>query len=514
MGLNKESRTINASKNASSAFLNKFVILLLAFVSRRFFIKYIGVHYLGINGLFANILTLLSMADLGLGTAMNVSLYKPIAEGDTRKISALLNYFRRIYYVIAAAVMGIGMCLIPFLKYIVNMDQNIPHLYLYYVLFVIKSAVSYLFVYKSSIIRADQRQYTVNSVDVYVNIIKVILEIIAICLFKKYLIYLLLEVGGVVAHNLAVSYIADKSYPFIADKAEIRPEEKKGIFTDVSSIFLYKISYSLLNGTDNVLMSIIVGTIYVGLYSNYLTIIHNLEQFIGMLFSSLTASIGNLVATESPEHRYETYKAMQMVSFWICGIVSVCLFYLMQDFIAIWVGRELLLDDLTMVAIVFNLFFSTCMQPIWTFREGTGMYKQIRYIMFATAILNLILSIVLGKIMGVSGILFATSISKLCTYFWYEPNILFRDFFHKPVRLYYREFLLNTILLAFCMAVCFIPAHFIPGTNIIFWLFKALVICCTVSVFYYFRYRRAPEFANIKTKASGLVRKITGKFMR
>ena len=514
MGLNKDSRTINASKNASSAFLNKFVILLLAFVSRRFFIKYIGVHYLGINGLFANVLTLLSMADLGLGTAMNVSLYKPIAEGDTRKISALLNYFRRIYYVIAAAVMGIGMCLIPFLKYIVNMDQNIPHLYLYYVLFVVKSAVSYLFVYKSSIIKADQRQYTVNSVDVYVNIIKVILEIIAICLFKNYLVYLLLEVGAVVAHNLAISYIADKSYPFIADRAEIRPEEKKGIFTDVSSIFLYKIAYSLLNGTDNVLMSIIVGTIYVGLYSNYLTITNNLEQFIAMLFTSLTAGIGNLVATESPEHRYDTYKAMQMVSFWICGIVSVCLLYLMQDFIVIWVGRELLLDDLTLIAIVLNVFFSTCMRPVWTFREGTGMYKQIRYIMFATAILNLILSIVLGKLIGVSGILFATSISKLCTYFWYEPNVLFRDFFHKPARIYYREFLKNTVLLAFCMAVCSVPAHFIPGTNIIFWIFKAAVICSVVSVFYYIRYRRAPEFANIKVKAAGLARKITGKFRR
>ena len=332
--------------------------------------------------------------------------------------------------------------------------------------------------------------------------------------FSRIIFYLLLEVGGVVAHNLVISYIADKSYPFIAEKAEIRPEEKKGIFTDVSSIFLYKIAYSLLNGTDNVLMSIIVGTIYVGLYSNYLTITHNLEQFIAMLFTSLTAGIGNLVATATPEHRYETYKAMQMVSFWICGIVSVCLLYLMQDFIVIWVGRDLLLDDLTMIAIVLNVFFSTCMRPVWTFREGTGMYKQIRYIMFATAILNLILSIVLGKIMGVSGILFATSISKLCTYFWYEPNILFRDFFHKPVSLYYREFLRNTILLAFCMAVCFIPAHFIPGTNIIFWLFKAIVLCCMVSVLYYFRYRRAPEFANIKTKAVGLIRKITGKFRR
>jgi hypothetical protein len=154
------------------------------------------------------------------------------------------------------------------------------------------------------------------------------------------------------------------------------------------------------------------------------------------------------------------------------------------------------------------------MRPVWTFREGTGMYKQIRYIMFATAILNLILSVVLGNILGVSGILFATSISKLCTYFWYEPNILFRDFFHKPVGLYYREYLLNTVLLVFCIAVCWVPARFIPGTNIVFWLIKAVILCCIVSIFYYLRYRKAPEFANVKSKAAGLIRKITGKFRK
>ncbi len=510
MGLNHDTRTMNATKNASSAFINKFVIMILTFVSRKVFIVFIGVHYLGINGLFANILTLLSMADLGLGTAMNVSLYKPIAEGDTRKISALLNYFRKMYYVIAAAVMVIGLSLIPFLKYIINMDRDIPHLYLFYVIFVLKSAVSYLFVYKSSIIKADQRQYTVNNIEVYVNIVKVVLEIIAIWLFRNYLIYLLLEVAGVLAHNLVVSYIADRSYPFIRERAEIRPEEKKGIFTDVSSIFLYKVSYSLLNGTDNVLMSIIVGTIYVGLYSNYLAITSHLVQFISMLFASLTAGIGNLVATEEPEHRYRTFKTMQMVSFWICGIVTICLFYLMQDFIAMWVGEELLLDQLTMYAIVLNVFFSTCMRPVWTFREGTGMYKQIRYIMFVTAILNLVLSVVLGKILGISGILFATSISKLCTNFWYEPNVLFRDFFHKSVRFYYLEYLQNALLLAAAGALCYLPARFIPGRNILFWLLKACILVVLVCAVYYTRYRRTPEFANLR----GKMNQITGKIKK
>ena len=159
MSLNSDSRTVNAGKNAISALINKFCILLLTFIGRKIFIQYIGIEYLGINGLFYNILTLLSMADLGLGTAMNVSLYKPIAENDIRKLSALLNYFRQIYCFIAIAVTVIGFAIIPFLPYIVNVDSEIPHLYLYYVVFVLKNTVSYLFVYKSSIINADQKNY-------------------------------------------------------------------------------------------------------------------------------------------------------------------------------------------------------------------------------------------------------------------------------------------------------------------------------------------------------------------
>ena len=131
MGFNQDSRTINASKNALSSFCNKMIMLCLTFISRKLFIKYIGIEYLGINGLFANVLTLLSLADLGVGTAMNVSLYKPIAEHDTRKLSALLNYFRQLYHLIAITVFLIGVALTPFLKYIINMDRDIPHLYCY-----------------------------------------------------------------------------------------------------------------------------------------------------------------------------------------------------------------------------------------------------------------------------------------------------------------------------------------------------------------------------------------------
>lgn len=505
MALNKESRTVNAGKNAASALFNKFAILVLTFISRRFFIQYIGVEYLGINGLFSNILTLLSMADLGLGTAMNVSLYKPIAENDTKKISALLQYYKRLYLFIALGVTVIGFALVPFLPYLVNMDATIPYLKIYYMVFVLKSAVSYLFIYKSSILRADQKTYRINSLEIYINVAKVVIQIFIIILLKNYFVFIVLDVLAVFVENVIVSYVADREYPFIKVKEELPKAERKNVFSDTSSIFLYKIAWSLLNGTDNILMSIIVGTIFVGFYSNYFTITSNVEMVIALIFTSLTASIGNLVATADAERRYNTFKSMQMVSFWLCGIVCVCLLFLIQDFIVIWVGKDLLLDDLTVIAIVLNVFFSTCMRPVWTFREGTGMYKQIRYIMFITAILNLVLSILLGYWLGIAGILFATSISKISTYFWYEPNILFKSFFKRNVKEYYLEYIKNAALLLICCAVCYLPMKLFTEINILIWLLKAIICCIIVCVVYFVRYHKTPEFINIKDKILLLV---------
>lgn len=513
MTLNNDSRTVNASKNVSSALINKLIILCLTFISRKIFIRYIGVEYLGINGLFANVLTLLSMADLGIETAMNVSLYKPIAENNLKRISALLNYFRKVYYVIAVAVLGLGLILIPFLKYIVNLDQEIPNLYLFYVIFVIKNCVSYLFVYKSAIIRADQKSYVVNRVDIIVNICKVAFQVLSITLYKSYLVYILLEAVAVIIHNICVSIIADRNYRFIKNRENLDQNEKRLIFQDTSSVFLYKVSRSLIIGTDNILLSVLFGTVSVGLYSNYHTVTHTLITFVTLLFTSLTASVGNLVATKSSDQRYKVFDCMQMISFWLCGILSISLFFLIQDFIVIWLGEKMLMDDATMIAIVINVFFSCCMRPVWTFREGTGMYRQIRFIMLVTAALNLILSIVLGKLIGISGVFFATSISKLSTYFWYEPQILFRDFFAKPIKKYYMNYLNNFILMLIIVACLYMPMKLIDGTHIVTWLLKAVICFVVINFVYWIRYRKTEQFDDFKKRILSMKNRLFSKRM-
>ena len=256
MGLNSDNRTTNATKNVTAAFVNKFALLLLTFVSRKFFVQFIGVEYLGIHSLFANILTLLSMADLGLSTAMNVSLYKPIAENDTKKLSALLNYYKKLYNVIAFGIAVVGLTLTPFLQHLVNLNAEIPYLKCYYVLYLANTVISYLFVYKSAIVNADQKNYIISKIAIWVNLGKVFLQIIVIVLFRLYFIYVCVEVLATLINNLIVSMVATKMYPFLKRKEELDSTEKKDIFSNIFSVFLYKVSYGLINGTDNILISI------------------------------------------------------------------------------------------------------------------------------------------------------------------------------------------------------------------------------------------------------------------
>lgn len=326
--MNNESRTKNAGKNITSAFLNKIAILILTFVSRKVFIQFIGIEYLGINSLFANILTLLSIADLGIGTAMNVRLYKPIAENDKEKISAILNYFKVVYYVIAAVVLTIGLALIPVLPYIVNMDKDIPHLYLFYVILVLKNVFSYLFVYKGSILKADQKTYVVNMVDIFITVLTIAAQIVVIVTLKNYLLYLLIGVLSIIIHNVVVSLTADKYYSFIKNShSKLSKEEQKEIFSDVSSAFVYKVSKAIINGTDNILISILIGTVTVGIYTNYHTITSNIDAFIVLAFSALTAGVGNLIAKECEDKRFSVFKIVRMICFGcVPTVVSVCFF--------------------------------------------------------------------------------------------------------------------------------------------------------------------------------------------
>lgn len=499
MGMNKDSRTFNAKKNIITAFVCKILSLCLSFVARMVFIQYIGIEFLGINGLFSNVLTLLSLADLGVGTALNVCLYKPLAEKDEKKIAALMWYFKKIYYVIGLSIMIIGILLIPILPYIVNLESSIEYLAVYYLVFVAKSAVSYFYSYKSSLIQADQKGRLVNRIELYVNMIKVIFQIFFAALCKLYIVYLLIDFMSVILQNIWISRKTDKMYSFIMEKSGGKLKEIRQVKENIKSIFLYRISWTLLNGTDNIIISLLIGTVYVGMYSNYCMVINGIALLLGMIFNSLTPTIGNLVVSSMPDKRYSAFLMLQMVCYWLSSIVTVCFFFLIQDFISIWIGENMKLEWLVIIAMTIDLYFANTMRTIWSFREGTGMYNKIKYVMFITALLNLLLSIGLGKLLGIAGVIFATTISKLVTYFIFEPCLLYRQFFKMNPKEFYIKYLEKCFITLFSIAILYYPMKNIYIDNIFVLPIKAIICCLLVSVIYYIFDRKNSQFYWLKS---------------
>lgn len=448
-----ESRSVKSTKTVFSGFISNTVSAVLSFVLKTVFIKVFGVDMLGINGLFANILAILSLADLGFNTAMAYSYYKPIAEQDHAKIAALNQFYKKVYSVIALVVALVGVALIPFLKYIINLDREIEHLYLYYILTLANTVVSYLFVYKSTVINANQQGYVVTNYNMLMNLLSSVVQIAVIVVTKNYIAYLCVIILFTIINNLYISHVADRLYPYIKEKHPLPKGEQKNIFKNLNSVFLYKLSSVMLNSTDNIIISRMIGTVSVGYYSNYLTVINLINAYVNIAFSSLTASIGNLMVKDTPEKQYRIFKNVQIISAWFSMVIAACVYTLINDFIVIWLGESFLLDDLTVAAIGLNFFLGCILYPIWIFREAAGIYRKTKYIMVICAVLNIALSVLMAHYIGLAGVLFASALSKLLTYIWYEPIVLFRDYFKKSA---FKFFLPALGITGLTAAMCFL----------------------------------------------------------
>ena len=451
-----ESRTKNSIMNISSSVAYQILNLLLSFISRTVFIRILGIEYLGISGLFGDILTMLTLADLGFGTAMTYSMYKPLAEHDYETLAGLTCLYKKIYRVIALTITMVGLALIPVLPCLVKLDKPMPHLTLYYVLFLANTVASYLVIYKTNILSADQKSYVLTKYTAIFNVLQTVVLMVTLLITRSYIVYLVMQVAFIYISNFYKSHVAQKMYPFINQHIELPKEQTKGLFKNISSVFLYKISSVLINATDNTLISTLIGTIWVGYYSNYSIVITKLTGIVNTFFYSLTASLGNLIVKEDANRRFEVFQIMQSISCILAMFCVPCILILEEDFVRVWLGEDFLLGGLVLIAIALNFYFSIVLLPIWVFREAAGLYRKTKYVMLTTAGINIITSIIFGKLIGLAGILFATSFSRLVTYFWYEPKILFEEYFEKKCFTYFFEIVKNfgyTLITVFVVGI-------------------------------------------------------------
>lgn len=444
MKTRKEKIAVNIASAASLTVLK----MLMSFVTRIIFLKILNESYLGINALFTNVLGVLSLADLGVYTAMMYSLYKPLAENDTEKIASLIAYFKRIYTAIASVVFLVGVALIPFLPYIINLEEEIPYINIYYFISLMSTVISYLFVYRSLLISADQKEYVVNNISWMFRIIMFVANVVVLIATQNYILYLLSTFFVSLTNNLFINLRAMKMYPYLRQKAKPLPaEDKRKIKEDVKDLFLYKFSATLVNNADNILTSILVSTVMVGLYSNYLMIVTYVSTFVNIVFNQLKATLGNKFATDRDDlaEQLKLFYVIEYINFWIVGFCSIAFFVLFNDFIELAFGVQFVLSYGVVGAVVLNFYTTYIRQTVGTFRQTLGVFKQMRYITLVTAAINLGLSLVLGYFMGLFGILMATAFATMLYAFWKEPLVLFAQCFKTSSKQYFVNYFINAL---------------------------------------------------------------------
>ena len=511
--MNTNSRTKNTILNMMSNFLYQIVIVILTFLSRRIFISNLGMDYLGIAGLFSNILDLLTLAELGIGSAISFSMYKHLATKNEKKLQELVSYYKVLYNRIALFILIVGLILLPFLKYIVNLESDIANLELIYLIFLSNSVLSYLFVYKSTIVYADQHDYKIKMINIGIELLKCILQIVSMITFKSYMVYIIIQLVFTLYGNFIRSRMAEKWYPFIKEKAELPESEKKTLWSDIKSMFFYKFGNVAMNHTDNILISMFISTTTVGIFSNYTMIYTKITTFINLIFSSCIASIGNLNVSASGEEKYKMYKVLNFISYILFSIASIGIWFVIEDAIrVISNSNNYLLDKTSLLIIVVNYYLMGVLHPNTIYRQTSGLFKYAKYSMLLCSVLNVILSIILGKFYGLFGIILASVISRILTNIWYEPYTLYTKFFMKNPKEYYLAVIFRTLLTIILIALLTPVINLITMENVYVRIILKTLICGSIPLgVFAIIFRKNEDYIYTKNKAKEILKKIFNK---
>lgn len=504
-------RTRKAFLNTMAGGLGTLLVGVLQFVGRMVFIRFLSDEYLGISSLFTNILSILSLAELGIGNAICFGLYKPLAQGDEDKVRSLLHFFKRAYTVIGFVVFGTGMLLLPFLPYLMSGTTDLVDVRLIYILYVLQSAVSYWFwAYKSILLQADQKLYIVKACHVLANLVVIILQISSLWLFGNFLIYSVIGLLANVLMNLLVSVIVDHQYPYLAKKRSkpLDREEKRSIFKDVFGMSLFKMNTTVVNSTDNLVISAFINVKTVALYGNYQTVISGISQVSMQLFGGVTASVGNLFAEGEEKQSEFVFRCLQLLCYWLYGFVGIGIYVLINPVIRLCFGAQRVFGAELVFLQVLYFVINGFQRTSFIYRDACGLFWKGKARPAATAVLNIVISIVLVRYMGLSGVIWGTIISWLLTTWWYDPVMIYRHVFHMSPMPYFAGYLKAALLTSGSFALTVWLCSLLKLTGFAAYAVEVLLVFCIPNLCYLAAYGRSEEFRYLKGKVLHL---LTGK---
>lgn len=505
----EKSRTEYSARNTTVAMIARAGAIMMGFAARVVFTHTLSEDYVGINGLFTDILSVLALSELGVGTAITYALYKPISEGNIEKQKSLMKLYQSFYRIVAVIVLAAGLLVIPFMDVLIKDQPQVGHLTLIYMMYLTNSVVSYLGIYKRTLIDAHQQSYIGVLYQTCFWGLQNIFQIIVLLATRNFILYLSILIICTLLNNICISRRADKMYPYLRDKkAERLPkDEKQGIFRNIRAMLMHKIGTVVVNNTDNLLLSALVGTVSVGKYSNYFLIIGSVKQVLEQMFQGITASVGNMGVEEGRERIRKIFETSFFMGQWIYGLTVICMYEALDLFVGLSFGSQYVFAGNVTLILCLNFYLNGMRQASLVFRDSMGLFRYDRYKSLAEAVINLVVSLILGKYLGTAGVFLGTMVSTVTTSLWVEPYMLYKHRLQAPCRFYFLKYLLYASVTFLLWYVEDIACGYMRGNPWAVCVLRVLLCFVITNLVYLVLYHRTKEFDLLWKKAVLLVRK-------
>ena len=505
-----ESITDKAIKNSAVTMLCQLVFLIVSFICRTIFSKLLGTEYLGVGGLFSNILTILSFAELGIGSALVYRMYAPLAKGDQEKVKQYLLVYRCVYRLIILIVAAVGLAIIPLIPYLVKAPAVKESITLLYVLYLCQTLVSYVCVYKKSLLIADQKNYIVNIYNQIFNIAMNATQCVFLVFTHSFVIYCLLNIAFNLADNIACSLRANREYPYIRKPPEgkLSKFEVKGLFRDVKGLLLTKIASTAFSGTDNIFISAYIGIRHVGILSNYFMFANIINGIMNRIFYSITASIGNLVAVGEKRKTEEVINKLFFINTSLYGYLFLGMFFLLRPFVmTLWLNSEYNLPQFVIALMLLELFLRSIHYPLYTVRTAMGSFSEHKVLFALAAALNIVLDFLMVKPLGIAGLFISTILCRGITYL-VDIWVVYHIQLHVSMTHYLLTIFKWLLFLAACGWICSVVISWICLENWPGFITKGLAITALYCVTYLLIFGRSDEFSYFVNLLKNMLKRV------
>ncbi|WP_285814730.1 polysaccharide biosynthesis C-terminal domain-containing protein [Thomasclavelia cocleata] len=398
---------------------------------------------------------------------------------------------------IGCIILCIGICIIPFLKYMLK-ENSVPNTILIYLLFLFNTVSMYFISYKDTLITADQQYYKLGKILFISNCSIYFLQILILYMTKNFIYYLLIQLFVTLVQRILCNRKISKEYSDKIDfycKEKISKNELKVIKDNVKAMFCHRVGYHVVQGTDNIIISSFINVATVGVYGNYLSLTSMINTLLYTIFTSVTSSFGNLAVLEDDGTLESVFNKLNFLAFIVFGFATLCFAALFVPFIKLWIGENYVLPSTTILLICFNFYIYGIRAPIDTAKEAAGVYREDKYAPLIWSALNIILSIAFVKLFGLIGVVLGTTVSSLLVPCWNRPYIVYKYVFHSSSIKYFKDAIKKLlILIIMYIAIYFIISHFIFDNLVIVIIYRLLVCFVVFSIFILLFFRKSDEF--------------------